>query len=867
MEPAISAKPRSMLGMKLFGPASPFTPGQDNLATPKASAANNINPFDTVQSGGLPRSPTTPTHHPLLKSPFLGPPSPAATVSPAPSEPPTAAFSAFASAIPTTQVSLHVPDFNMASPPKPPNGRLISPASSQPPSPTATTQQHHQNNTVAIAGATATSAAATTGTSQSNTQGRGQIHVKLIQARGLSVRSTTASKPYVVVQFEQNEFVSRDPTDERDKEIKGTAISRTNSSTAVNALGAIESKAAAYAAARSGVKTPVANVSPASSLGSGKSNLIAPPASLFGRLNASNPVWKHEVSFDVTSELSLISFNVYDRSNEDHDFLGTLQVKPVLVHDHTVDQWYKLRPYDSEIVTGDMRIQVTFEQYKTKRALTPKDFEFLKLIGRGTFGKVFQVRKRDTKRIYAMKVLSKKEIVAKKEVAHTIGERKILQTTMQCPFLVGLKFSFQTDTDLYLVTDFKSGGELFWHLQRETRFQEDRARFYVAELILALEHLHKYDIVYRDLKPENILLDATGHVALCDFGLSKPDLRSDELTTTFCGTTEYLAPEILLDEHGYSKIVDFWSLGVLLFEMCCGWSPFYAEETQQMYKNICFGKIRFPKGVICEEGKMFVKGLLNRNPKHRLGALRDAAELKEHPFFASIDWKALSLKQVTPPFKPVVESDDSTDCFDTEFTGADISDFVEMSDEDYGLDEQDPSEDWLSQSFTGSVPHTPNGPLGSERLSRSTSGSSLSARLGASLGFSSYSNGTASTAAPMTNGRGPSTKAKGSGSSGSEGRSAAMEIKSKKKKKDVQRGSPLTNSVQENFRGFSYTGGESVTNGFSAMTALGRQFDDDEEMSAVNGDQMFNGVADDEMYGGRFAESQRHRNQADIMSY
>ncbi len=134
---------------------------------------------------------------------------------------------------------------------------------------------------------------------------------------------------------------------------------------------------------------------------------------------------------------------------------------------------------------------------QTKRTLTPKDFEFLKLIGRGTFGRVYQVRKRDTRRIYAMKVLSKKEIIAKKEIAHTIGERKILQTSLHSPFLVGLKFSFQTDTDLYLVTDFKSGGELFWHLQKETKFPEERARFYIAELVLALEHLHKYDIVYR----------------------------------------------------------------------------------------------------------------------------------------------------------------------------------------------------------------------------------------------------------------------------------------------------------------------------------------------------------------------------------
>lgn len=177
--------------------------------------------------------------------------------------------------------------------------------------------------------------------------------------------------------------------------------------------------------------------------------------------------------------------------------------------------------------------------YAQKRiSLKPSDFEFLKLIGRGTFGRVFQVRKKDTRRIYAMKVLSKKEIVAKKEVAHTIGERKILQCSLECPFLVGLKFSFQTDTELYFVTDYKCGGELFWHLQKEGRFSEDRARFYIAELVLALEHLHKYNIVYRDLKPENILLDATGHVALCDFGLSKPDLTDDKLTNTFCGTTE-----------------------------------------------------------------------------------------------------------------------------------------------------------------------------------------------------------------------------------------------------------------------------------------------------------------------------------------
>ena len=271
-----------------------------------------------------------------------------------------------------------------------------------------------------------------------------------------------------------------------------------------------------------------------------------------------------------------------------------------------------------------------------------------------------------------MKVLSKKVIVQKKEVAHTLGERNILVRTAlaDSPFIVGLKFSFQTDADLYLVTDFMSGGELFWHLQKEGRFNEARAKFYIAELILALQHLHQHDIVYRDLKPENILLDANGHIALCDFGLSKANLTKNDTTNTFCGTTEYLAPEVLLDEQGYTTMVDFWSLGVLVFEMCCGWSPFYAEDTQQMYKNIAFGKVRFPRDALSTEGRNFVKGLLNRNPKHRLGANNDAEELKQHLFFSDIDWVALSKKQVIPPFKPKLKSILDTSNFDPEFTNA-----------------------------------------------------------------------------------------------------------------------------------------------------------------------------------------------------
>ena len=378
------------------------------------------------------------------------------------------------------------------------------------------------------------------------------------------------------------------------------------------------------------------------------------------------------INSDVVGDKSDIDLYVYDRSNQEA-FLGHVRVSPKTNENNSrVEGWYKLEARDSnETVTGEIYIDMRYQR-TDKKHFGPEDFQILKLIGKGTFGQVYQVRKKDTQRIYAMKVLSKKVIVQKKEVAHTLGERNILVRTAMAdsPFIVGLKFSFQTPTDLYLVTDFMSGGELFWHLQKEGRFNETRAKFYIAELILALEHLHQHGIVYRDLKPENILLDANGHIALCDFGLSKANLTKDDTTNTFCGTTEYLAPEVLLDEMGYTTMVDFWSLGVLVFEMCCGWSPFYAEDTQQMYKNIAFGKVRFPRDALSAEGRNFVKGLLNRNPKHRLGATTDAEELKAHPFFADIDWDALGKKMVVPPFKPKLKSILDTSNFDPEFTNA-----------------------------------------------------------------------------------------------------------------------------------------------------------------------------------------------------
>ncbi|KAI4639389.1 hypothetical protein J4E93_009217 [Alternaria ventricosa] len=473
---------------------------------------------------------------------------------------------------------------------------------------------------------------------------KGKLSVTISEGRGLR----PSTDPYVVCQFQWAEYISDGPRHDESKR-PPMQMKRTESQ----------------------MGTPMAI--PMKSRQSSNSGHSSDPRENGSLEEVTSPKWEHEAMFDVVGDHAEIDVSVYDRANGEA-FLGHVRFCPNLVeYSEPYDGWFPLEPREGEggVVTGEIHLKLNFQKVE-KKHYGPEDFEILKLIGKGTFGQVFQVRKRDTRRIYAMKVLSKKVIVQKKEVAHTLGERNILVRTAMADsaFIVGLKFSFQTPSDLYFVTDYMSGGELFWHLQREGRFQEGRAKFYIAELILALQHLHEHNIVYRDLKPENILLDANGHIALCDFGLSKANLTENATTNTFCGTTEYLAPEVLLDEHGYTKMVDFWSLGVLVFEMCCGWSPFYAEDTQQMYKNIAFGKVRFPRDALSTEGRNFVKGLLNRNPKHRLGATRDAEELKAHPFFADIDWEALGKKNVVPPFKPKLKGELDVSNFDPEFTNA-----------------------------------------------------------------------------------------------------------------------------------------------------------------------------------------------------
>ena len=515
------------------------------------------------------------------------------------------------------------------------------------------------DDTETVTRASKTSQSSSGGEGATIGQNKGQLEITIEEGRGLR----PSVDPYVVCIFQLNEDISGGP---KEDDAMDTAVE--NSPDPEDNLA----KGAAMRRMGSGSGTPMAIPGLLRSRQTSQTNMAAMNRKA-ENAETTEPVWRHTASFDVVGENSEVDISVYDRANNE-TFIGHVRLPVSLEeYEHQHEDWYKLqsREGQTDIVSGEIRLKIAFHA-SGKKAFRPEDFEILKLIGKGTFGQVFQVRKRDNQRIYAMKVLSKKVIVQKKEIQHTIGERNILvrTATTESPFIVGLKFSFQTAADLYLVTDYMSGGELFWHLQKEGRFVEERAKFYIAELILALRHLHQHDIVYRDLKPENILLDANGHIALCDFGLSKANLAKNDTTNTFCGTTEYLAPEVLLDEQGYTKMVDFWSLGVLVFEMCCGWSPFYAEDTQQMYKNIAFGKVRFPRDALSAEGRNFVKGLLNRNPAHRLGAKADAEELMAHPFFADVDWNALSKKLTQPPFKPKLKGELDTSNFDPEFTNA-----------------------------------------------------------------------------------------------------------------------------------------------------------------------------------------------------
>jgi len=333
------------------------------------------------------------------------------------------------------------------------------------------------------------------------------------------------------------------------------------------------------------------------------------------------------------------------------------------------------------------------------RFVTPKDFELLKVIGMGAFGKVLQVRNKQSQQILAMKIISKRQLRKKSGYIENVqAERNILKKVNH-PFVVRMHCSFQTREKLFILMDFLAGGELFLRLGREGIFLEKDAAFYLAETISALDHLHNLGILHRDLKPENILLCNDGHICLTDFGLAK-DFGTDwsdldgsedqERARTICGTHEYMAPEMVA-KKGYGKAADFWSLGCIAYEMLNGLPPFSAKQGyKELFRKIMSEKVKMPVGSTAAACKL-LKGLLNRNPDKRLGSARSTmfevggvAGLKQQPFFAKIDWIKLDRKQLEPPYDLNVDNEDDLRNFHNEFTDMPLPRSVkEMTKEDH----------------------------------------------------------------------------------------------------------------------------------------------------------------------------------------
>uniref|UniRef100_A0A8C7LPX6 non-specific serine/threonine protein kinase n=1 Tax=Oncorhynchus kisutch TaxID=8019 RepID=A0A8C7LPX6_ONCKI len=297
----------------------------------------------------------------------------------------------------------------------------------------------------------------------------------------------------------------------------------------------------------------------------------------------------------------------------------------------------------------------------------PRQFELRKVLGQGSFGKVFLVKKTtgpDTGQLYAMKVLKKATLKVRDRV-RTKMERDIL-VEVNHPFIVKLHYAFQTEGKLYLILDFLRGGDLFTRLSKEVMFTEEDVKFYLAELALALDHLHSLGIIYRDLKPENILLDEEGHIKLTDFGLSKESIDHENKAYSFCGTVEYMAPEVV-NRRGHTTSADWWSYGVLMFEMLTGTLPFQGKDRKETMNMILKAKLGMPQ-FLSPEAQSLLRNLFKRNPTNRLAGPDGVEEIKRHHFYCTVDWNKLFRRELHPPFKPATGRPDDTFYFDPEFT-------------------------------------------------------------------------------------------------------------------------------------------------------------------------------------------------------
>lgn len=294
-------------------------------------------------------------------------------------------------------------------------------------------------------------------------------------------------------------------------------------------------------------------------------------------------------------------------------------------------------------------------------------FKAVKMLGKGSFGEVYLVKMKATGEYYAMKILSKSMVVSQNLSKYVYTERNV-QSGIRHNFIVKLHCAFQSKTKLYMVMDYCKGGDLGHLLQRKGKLPEETARIYLAEVLLAIEELHSREIIYRDLKPDNVAIDEDGHALLIDFGLSKEGVKGTEFTQSFCGSVAYLAPEILR-RSGHGRTVDWYLLGVLLYEMLVGIPPYFDRDKYKLFDNIKRGPLQVPPDMPPNALDLIVQ-LLNRDPRKRLGSgPGDAEEIKAHPFFKGVDWEDAVERRLKPPkprVKPVVEPKEGVRIFEDE---------------------------------------------------------------------------------------------------------------------------------------------------------------------------------------------------------
>ncbi|XP_067144213.1 putative protein kinase C delta type homolog isoform X2 [Centruroides vittatus] len=316
---------------------------------------------------------------------------------------------------------------------------------------------------------------------------------------------------------------------------------------------------------------------------------------------------------------------------------------------------------NEESSNKDTTTRLRFKKY------TIDDFNFIKMLGKGSFGKVMLAEMKGQNRYFAVKCLKKDVVLEDNDIECTMIERKVLALGSNHPYLCKLYCTFQNESHLFFVMEYLSGGDLMFHIQQIGRFDQDRARFYSAEIVCALKFLHRKGIVYRDLKLDNILLDNSGHVKISDFGMCKTGIKNDRRANTFCGTPEYIAPEIIKGQT-YNQSVDWWSFGVLLYEMLIGQSPFNGTDEDELFWSVCNEEASFPR-FISKEAKHIISLFLIKNPERRLGMPECAAgDVCSQPFFQVINWDRLERKEILPPFRPRVKGPYDVSNFDCNFT-------------------------------------------------------------------------------------------------------------------------------------------------------------------------------------------------------